>query len=86
MQITPSVTITNTTIDTSPRPIRSDIHVVPSGKLWAVKNESSQAYSGYFQTQLEARAYGMNLAREGAVSLVLHGQDGKIRSVTSYDK
>ena len=64
---------------------RIDAHVVPTGGLWAVKMEGNKLYSGIFQTQFEAKAYAVGLARMAAVSVVTHNRQGVIRSVESYD-
>ena len=64
---------------------RSDAHVVPSGSLWAIKMEGIRDYSGHYETKLEATAHAMHLARFNASSVVIHGQNGRIQTVWSYD-
>lgn len=63
---------------------RMDAHVVPMGKLWAIKMETNTTYSGIFSTQLEATAYAIGLARMAASSVILHNKDGQFREVWSY--
>lgn len=65
---------------------RADFHVVPFSGLWAVKGELEATYTGIFYTQVEATSYAINLARLAAASVVIHGRDGKIRDVWSYDE
>lgn len=67
-----------------PRPTRCDFHVVPLGTSWAIKCEGSEAYRGYFATQVEATGSAMHLARQSASSVVVHGRDGRFRTVYSY--
>lgn len=65
--------------------IRNDAHVVPSKGLWAVKMESERFTSGFFATKLEATALAMQYAREHRSSVVIHGANGVIQNVWSYD-
>lgn len=65
-------------------PIRNDAHVVPLGKMWAVKMELYSAYSGVFKTQTEATSYAVEMARASAASVVIHNSKGVIRDVWSY--
>jgi hypothetical protein len=53
--------------------------------FWKVKQEYRSEVFGYALTKIEAMSMGMAQAREGAVSLVVHGMDGKIQTVYSYD-
>lgn len=64
---------------------RSDYHVVPMQGSWAIKGEANPHYTGIFETQIEATSYAMTLAREAATSVVIHGRNGQIREVWSYD-
>lgn len=66
-------------------PLRHDWHVVPKGNLWALKQEHRFDYWGMFLTQSEAIGAGITQAREGHVSLVIHGRDGRVKEVKSYD-
>ena len=68
----------------TPRPIMSDVHVVPLNGNWAVKQEHLTSYSRVTQTQAEAIGLGIELARSGATQLVIHGVDGQFRDVRSY--
>ena len=65
--------------------IRTDAHVVPAQGLWAVKVEGNAMYSGFWNTKLEATAHAMQLARMMEASVILHGTDGRIGAVWSYD-
>lgn len=66
------------------KPGTYDVHVIPDSGSWAVKSEHVENYFGRFQTQTEAIAYGMALARQSAAMLVVHGRDGRFREVRSY--
>lgn len=68
-----------------PSIIRTDAHVVPLKGVWAVKMEHNTVYSGIYYTQLEAKAAAMQLARMANSSVVVHGRDGTVRVVWSYD-
>lgn len=61
-----------------------DFHIVKHMDGWNVRQEREQVPEARFKTQLEAIAYGMQLARHEAVDLVIHGRDGKFRDVWSY--
>lgn len=65
--------------------LRRDFHVVYHMGGWNVKKELSNVAEARFDTQLEAMAYGRDLAKYDAVSLIIHGRDGKFREVWSYD-
>lgn len=66
-------------------PMRSDYHVVPSGVYWLVKQEHRSIPWGTYLTKAEAVGEGIAQARQGHVSLVAHGRDGRVQYVTSYD-
>jgi hypothetical protein len=66
-------------------PIRSDFHVVSHGVYWALKRENRAFYETIRLTKAEAIGYGIEQARMGHVSLVIHGRDGKVQRVYSYD-
>lgn len=66
-------------------PCRHDFHVVPDGVMWKVTEEHRTFAMGHFLTKTEAIAHGIQQARDGATSLVIHGRDGRIQNVWSYD-
>jgi hypothetical protein len=66
-------------------PLRRDWHVVPHGKLWKLEEEYRAHPWGLYLTQAEAIGDGIEQARLGATSLVVHGRDGTIKKVWSYD-
>lgn len=61
-----------------------DVHVVPYNGAWAVKSEHLTGYSFIRQTQTEAMAEAMRLARGSGASMIVHGRDGRFREVRSY--
>lgn len=66
-------------------PMRSDFHVVPDGYLWKVTQEHRAMPYGHTLTKIEALSMGIQQARAGHVSLVIHGRDGRVQNVWSYD-
>lgn len=71
-------------VPASPLPFRFDVHIVPSGSSWAVKAENLPSYLYVARTQREAIAYGIELARDAASQLLIHGKDGRFRDVRVY--
>jgi len=65
--------------------VRVDAHVVPSHGFWAVKIEGTERTSGYWYTKLEATSFAMDFARNNRSSVVVHGANGVIQNVWSYD-
>lgn len=67
-----------------PMSVLRDVHVVPQGLMWSVVEEGNATRLLTARTQLEAIAYGMSLARQGANLLVIHGRNGQFRQVWNY--
>jgi hypothetical protein len=65
-------------------PGRADFHVVPTQGHWAVKAEHLTAYSGHFDTQLEATAYAVKQARNSAALVIIHDSLGRFDKVWNY--
>jgi Uncharacterized protein conserved in bacteria (DUF2188) len=63
---------------------KSNVHVVPREKAWAVVREGSPRASAVTATQKESIAVARKIAKEGRGELSIHGADGKIRSKDSY--
>lgn len=61
-----------------------NIHIVPSGDVWKVKQDGCKRSSGNFPTQKQAINRGIDLAIKGGKELAIHGLDGKIRQKNSY--
>lgn len=68
----------------TPVPLRNDWHVVPSGKLWKLREEHRVDHWGLYLTKAEAIGEGIAQARLGATSLIIHGRDGRVQKVWSY--
>jgi hypothetical protein len=65
-----------------PQPLRRgrDLHVVPDGfEGWMLIGEWSAEPEGYYDKQAGAIEAGRQLARRRSVTLVIHGDDGKVR-------
>jgi hypothetical protein len=61
-----------------------NIHVVPKGKRWAVKQEGRVTPLSSHKTQELARESAVPVAKENKSEVVIHGRDGKIRDKDSY--
>lgn len=72
-------------IGASPMPLRRDWHVTPEGPLWKLKQEYRNEVWGLYLTKAEAMGEGITQARQAATSLIIHGRDGRIQKVWSYD-
>ena len=59
-----------------------DVHVVPSGNLWACEIDSN--IRSTHETQEEAIKEGRGLAEDQNGELVVHAQDGRIREKDSH--
>lgn len=67
---------------------RRDVHITyrkQDGK-WQTISEGSTRATKLFPTQEAAIQYGREMAMKRGVSIVVHGMDGKIRDVNSYDR
>ena len=60
----------------------ADVHVVPSGEVWALQVDGEKRDT--FSTQNEAITQGRQLAEEQQGELVIHGEDGQIREKDSH--
>lgn len=61
-----------------------DRHVVPHGDGWAVRSPKSKRASQVFDTKKDAMERGIEIARNNATALVVHGRDGKIQDRREY--
>ena len=59
-----------------------DVHVVPSGNLWACEIDGHTRST--HETQEEAIKEGRGLAEDQNGELVVHAQDGSIREKASH--
>jgi len=63
---------------------KSDVHVVPRERGWAVRREGTQRDSSHHDTKSEALNAGRETARRDRVELVTHGKNGRIQDSDSY--
>jgi len=63
---------------------KKNVHVVPSGKRWAVKQEGSAAALSTHRTQQAASTAGRRVAKQNQSELVIHRANGQIRDKDSY--
>ncbi len=59
-------------------------HVVPHGKVWAVRGESNERLTGIFDTQSEAIDAARTIAQSQKSELVIHNRHGVIRDKDSF--
>ena len=63
---------------------KRNIHTVPYGDKWAVKEEGSSIPLGIHGTKKKAVGHGREVAKERGVEHIIHGKDGKIQGRESY--
>lgn len=63
---------------------KSNVHVVPHSKGWAVRKPGNQRASSVHRIQADAIRSGRDMARRHGSELVIHGRDGRIRDKDSY--
>lgn len=61
-----------------------NIHIVPHGRDWAVKQEGVPAPLSVHRTQAGAQSSGRTLAQAYQGELVIHRRDGRIRDKDSF--
>ena len=63
---------------------KKNIHIVPSGGKWQVKQEGVTTPLSTHRTQASADKTARPLARENKVEIIIHGRDGRIRDKDSF--
>lgn len=63
---------------------KKNVHVVPSGRGWAVKTEGTQKPLSNHRTQQTASGAGRKVAQQNQSELVIHRPNGQIRDKDSY--
>ncbi len=66
------------------RSYRPDLHVIPSKDGWSVSRDGAVRATRRFSTESEAIAYAQKSAKAHGTGLVVHGRDGRIRSLVTY--
>lgn len=61
-----------------------NIHVVPNGNQWQVKQKDAKRSSGNFKTQKDAFERAREIATNNGQEVVIHGRNGRIREKHSY--
>ena len=59
-------------------------HVVPHDNLWAVKGAGNTKVTRVFNTQYDAINAARKIAKNQESELIVHGENGRIRSRDSY--
>jgi hypothetical protein len=62
------------------------VHVIPRGGSWAIKSSGSDRAAKVITTQSEAIQVARQIAINKGADLVVHRQDGTIRSKDSFGK
>lgn len=65
---------------------KKNVHVVPSGNGWAVKQEGRSSAVSNHRTQQTAETPGRRIARTNEGELVIHRPNGQIRDKDSYGR
>ena len=63
-----------------------NVHVVPSGRKWAVKPEGAASARSTHLTQRAAEEAGRKIARQNESEVGIHRPNGQIRDKDSYGK
>jgi len=63
---------------------KKNIHTVPYGDKWAVKEEGSERPLKTFDTKEQAVKYGRDVAKQKGTEHFIHGRDGRIQDRDSY--
>ena len=63
---------------------RKNVHIVQRDEGWGTLREGGQRATQVYNTQAEAIRAGRDMARQGQGELLIHGQDGRIRTRDSY--
>ena len=63
---------------------KKNVHVVPSGDSWAVKQQGNSTPLSTHRTQGAAVDAGTRIAKQNQSELVTHRPDGRIRDKDSY--
>ena len=59
-------------------------HVLPRNGSWVVKRAGSPKASQIFNTQEEAKNYGISVSKNQGTALFIHGANGRIRDRKDY--
>ena len=65
---------------------KRSVHVIPRDGQWAVKTAGASKAAKVTPTQSEAIKKGIEMARNLRSELIVHREDGRIRSKDSYGK
>ncbi|OHE41492.1 MAG: hypothetical protein A2Y16_05480 [Tenericutes bacterium GWF2_57_13] len=63
---------------------KSNVHVVPHGKEWAVERANAQRPSNVFDTKKEAMERAREIAKNAQVELIPHNKDGQISNPNTF--
>ncbi|MGH1437831.1 MAG: DUF2188 domain-containing protein [Lewinella sp.] len=61
-------------------------HVVPHEEGWAVKGAGNERYTGVYNYQRDALDRAKEIAKNYGSTVIIHGEDGKVRDSISYRK
>jgi hypothetical protein len=63
---------------------KRNIHTVPSGGKWSVKEENRPKPIAEVDTKREAEQIGREIAKQRGVDHIIHDREGKIQARESY--
>ena len=63
---------------------KKDYHAVPDGDRWACKGEGNKRATSKHDTQKDAWAAAIEMAKKAGTSAIKHGKDGTIKEERSY--
>jgi hypothetical protein len=63
---------------------KKNVHVVPNGNGWAVKQEGKSAPLSTHRTQGNAESAGRSIAKQNESEIVIHRPNGQIRDKDSF--
>lgn len=63
---------------------RTEVHALPHGGKWAVKQDHAEKASLPFDAKAEALACGRELGQRVGAEMILHTRDGRSQNPNSY--
>ncbi|MFW5866989.1 MAG: DUF2188 domain-containing protein [Armatimonadota bacterium] len=63
---------------------KKDYHAVPDGDRWACLGEGNKRASSMHDTQKDAWAAAMEMAKKSGTVAIKHGKDGTIKEQRNY--
>ena len=71
-------------VSANKKSIAKNLHVVPHTNGWVIRSDGSTRVSSVHDTQREAIEAARALAARNAITLVIHGSDGRVKEWNSF--